>query len=174
MTNRSRDELLAVVTPPRLNAEGLDMILDLTLIANLASIDDDGGIHVVPIWFKRDGSRLLMPTSRLTRKYRNLVRRPRASVMIDLSRAGLDLRGALIRGPVEIIEGEEARELNRSIHLRYVSSEGLLLPEVKAYLVEGDDVTLSVSMEHTVTWNHAMSAAARALGTAKAFHPLDS
>ena len=96
----------------------------MTLIANLATLDDDGGIHIVPMWFLRQGNKICIPTSRHTRKYKNLRARPRASVMIDISRAGLNLKGVLIRGRVEFVEGEEAHNINRAIHLKYVTHEG--------------------------------------------------
>jgi hypothetical protein len=51
--------------------------------------------------------------------------RPSASVMIDVSRAGLNLKGVLIRGRVELIYEEEARRINRSIHLKYVMPEAV-------------------------------------------------
>ena len=148
-------------------------MLDMRLIANLATIDDDGGIHLVPMWFRRYGDHILMPTSRYTSKYRNLSARPRASVMIDVARSGLDLRGVLIRGPVEIIESDAARALNRSIHLRYINPEGLSLGAVVTYLREGDDVTLKIAMERIVTWDLTRSEAGYALAAAGAFHELD-
>ena len=172
MTVQSPEEHIAAVTPSRLTDEEINRLLDMRLIANLATIDDDGGIHLVPMWFRRDGNHILMPTSRYTLKYRNLCARPRASVMIDVSRSGLDLRGVLIRGPVEIIEGDSARALNRSIHLRYVTPEGLSLGAV-TYLREGDDVTLKIAMERMVTWDLTKSEAGHALAETGAFHELD-
>ena len=44
----------------------------------------------------------------------------KASVMIDISRAGLNLKGVLIKGQVELVVGEDARKINRLIHLKYV------------------------------------------------------
>jgi hypothetical protein len=49
--------------------------------------------------------------------------------MIDVSRAGLDLKGVLIRGRVEFVYGEEARRINLSIHLKYVTSEERATPK---------------------------------------------
>src|SRR5207244_2220391 len=103
----------AVDRPPGL-AE-IQKLLSMRLIANLATIDDDGGIHLVPMWFLRVADDICIPTSRNTHKYDNLRKRPRASVMIDVSRAGLNLKGVLIRGRVELIHKEEARRINRSI-----------------------------------------------------------
>lgn len=93
--------------------------------------------------------------------------------MIDLSRAGLNLKGVLIRGRVELVEGEEVRRINRSIHLKYVKPEALNDPSVVSYLSEGDDVTVKVHMDRVVSWNLADSKAGRALGAGGWGRPLD-
>jgi hypothetical protein len=54
--------------------------------------------------------------------------------MIDVSRAGLNLKGVLIRGRVELVDGEEARRINRSIHLKYVMPEALSDVKVASYI----------------------------------------
>ena len=148
---------------PSLSSSEIDKILSMTLIANLATLGEDDTIHIVPMWFIRLGNDICIPTSRHTRKYRNLIARPYASVMIDISREGLDLKGALIRGSVELVEGEEAKKINHQIHLKYVTEEGLNDPSVASYLSKGDDVTVRIHMEHIVNWNLADSKAGRAL-----------
>ncbi|MDW0202565.1 MAG: pyridoxamine 5'-phosphate oxidase family protein [Nitrososphaeraceae archaeon] len=151
------------VRTPSLTPSEIDKILSMTLIANLATLGEDDTIHIVPMWFIRLGNDVCIPTSRHTRKYKNLKARPYASVMIDISREGLDLKGALIRGPVELVEGEEARKINHQIHLKYVTEEGLNDPSVASYLSKGDDVTVRIHMEHIVNWNLADSKAGKAL-----------
>ena len=151
------------VKPPSLSSAEIDKILSMTLFANLATLGEDNTIHIVPMWFIRLGNDICIPTSRHTRKYRNLKARPYASVMIDISREGLDLKGVLIRGPVEFVEGEEARKINHQIHLKYVTEEGLNERSVASYLSKGDDVTVRINMEHIVNWNLADSNAGRAL-----------
>ena len=126
--------------PPVLTSAEIQKLLSMRLIANLATIDDDGGIHQVSMWFLRVADDICIPTSRNTHKYRNLRKRPSASVMIDISGAGLNLKGVLIRGRVELIYEEEARRINRSIHLKYVMPEALDDVRVSSYLSEGDDV----------------------------------
>ena len=106
-----------------LSSVEIDKLLSMRLIANLATLDEDGSIHLMPMWFLRNN--ICIPTSHYTHKYRNLVSRPRASVMIDLSRAGLNLKGVLIKGQVELVVGEEARKVNRLIHLKYVTQSAL-------------------------------------------------
>jgi hypothetical protein len=94
--------------------------------------------------------------------------------MIDVSRAGLDLEGVLIRGRVELAYGEEGRRINRSIHLKYVTPEGLNDAYVSAYLSKGDDVTVRTHMDHLISWNLAGSKAGKALSVSGGFRPLDA
>jgi len=171
MTSYSPDS--AENKPPILNSTEIDELLSMTLIANLATIEDDGGIHLLPMWFLRIGNNIYIPTSHNTHKYRNLLARPRASVMIDISRAGLNLKGVLIRGRVELVRGEKAQQINRSIHLKYVTPDALNDPNVASYLSKGDDVTVNVHMDRLVSWNLSDSKAGRALGVGGWFRPLD-
>jgi hypothetical protein len=126
------------------------------------------------MWFLRVDNDICIPTSSHTRKYRNLRARPHASVMIDVSRAGLDLKGVLIRGRVELVYGEEARQINRLIHLKYVTLEGLSDANVSAYLSKGDDVTIKIHMDQLISWNLAGSKAGKALSVSGRFRPLDA
>jgi nitroimidazol reductase NimA-like FMN-containing flavoprotein (pyridoxamine 5'-phosphate oxidase superfamily) len=143
----------ASTKPPILSPAEIDDLLSKTLIANFATLDNDGGIHILPMWFLRIGNEICIPTSHNTHKYRNLRARPRASVMIDISKAGLNLRGVLIRGRVDLLYGEEAMRTNRLIHLKYVTSEGLNNTDVASYLSKGDDITTKVHIDHLVSWN---------------------
>jgi nitroimidazol reductase NimA-like FMN-containing flavoprotein (pyridoxamine 5'-phosphate oxidase superfamily) len=152
----------------------IDEILSMTLIANLATLDDDGGIHIVPMWFLRLGDEICIPTSRHTHKYKNLRARPCASVMIDISRAGLDLKGVLIKGRVVLVEGIEAQRINRAIHLKYVTLEGLSDSIVNSYLSKGDDITVKIHMDHLINWNLADSEAGMALRMGGWSRPLNA
>ena len=94
--------------------------------------------------------------------------------MIDISRAGLNLKGVLIRGRVEFVEGEEAHNINRAIHLKYVTQEGLSDIDVASYLSKGDDITVMVHMDHLIHWNLADSKAWKALSAGGWSRPLDA
>jgi hypothetical protein len=104
------------------------------------------------MWFLWDGQAVLLPTSGATRKARNVAREPRATVMIDDSRGGFDLRGVTLVGRAEILRGEEAIALNRSIHEKYVTRKGLALEPVRRYL-STDDVTIRFVPERASAWD---------------------
>jgi nitroimidazol reductase NimA-like FMN-containing flavoprotein (pyridoxamine 5'-phosphate oxidase superfamily) len=161
MTSHSSD--VSTKKPLVLGSDEIDKILSMTLIANLGTIDNDGSIHLVPMWFLRVGNDICIPTSHHTHKYRNLLARPRASVMIDISLIGLNLKGVLVRGKVELVDGEEARRINRMIHLKYIMPEALSDTNVSSYLSKGDDITVKIHMDRLISWNLANSKAGKAL-----------
>ena len=94
--------------------------------------------------------------------------------MIDISRAGLDLKGVLISGRVELVEGEEAQKINHAIHLKYVTPEGLIDADVASYLSKGDDITVKINMDQLINWNLADSKAGKALRVGDRSHPLNA
>jgi PPOX class probable F420-dependent enzyme len=146
-------------------------LLAAPLIANLATLNPDGTIHLVAMWFRWDGEAILIPTNRRTRKARNLERNPSATIMIDDSRGGFDLRGITIAGQAALVPAPEALELNRTIHMRYVTEAGLALEPVRRYLAT-DDVTIRVRPAKVSRWNLRDTEQGRALKLSGAFRPL--
>ena len=146
-------------------------LLKARLVANLATLNADGSVHLVGMWFLWDGEAILLPTSGATRKARNLERDPRATVMIDDSRGGFDLRGVTLVCRGEIVPSPEALELNRRIHLKYVTERGLDLEPVRTYL-QTDDVTLRLLPEKVSSWDLRSTEQGRALLTTGEFHAL--
>jgi Pyridoxamine 5'-phosphate oxidase len=147
-------------------------LLGARLIAKLATLDRNGSIHLVAMWFLHEDGALLIPTSSATRKIRNLERNPRSTVMIDDSRGGFDLRGVTLVGRAEILGGERARVLNRRVHLKYVTPDGLALERVRDYLAT-DDVTIAFRPERVSSWNLRSTEQCRALSEQGLHRPLD-
>ena len=147
-------------------------LLEARLIANLATFNSDGSIHLVARWFLWDGEALLSPTNRRTRKAKNLQRDPRATVMIDDSRGGFDLRGVTLVCDADIVDARASCELNRRLHLKYVTERGLELDAVKQYLAT-DDITLRLRPTKVSSWDLRNTEQGRALLETGAFHPLE-
>jgi PPOX class probable F420-dependent enzyme len=154
-----------------LTEELVSELLDAALIANLATLNADGSIHLVGMWFRWDGEAILLPTSGKTRKARNLERDPRATVMIDDSRGGFDLRGVTLTGRATILRAPVSLELNRRIHQKYVTDRGLELDPVRTYL-STDDVTIRLVPERVSSWDLRNTEQGRALATTGEFRPL--
>ena len=75
---------------------------------------------------------------------------------------------------MEFVEGEEAHNINRAIHVKYMTQEGLSDTDVVSYLSKGDDITLMVHMDHLINWNLADSKTGKALSTGGWSRPLDA
>ena len=137
--------------PQHLSAIAVKRLLTKRLIASLATLDRKGRIHVVPMWFRAMDESLLFPTSSRSRKVSNLRHSTGATAMIHEARGGPDVRGVMVYGRIEVLSGEQARRLNHSIHIRYMTSNALKQPAV-ADMLDGDDVTLRLWIEDMVTW----------------------
>jgi len=79
-----------------------------TAVAHLATIDEDGAPHVVPVWVDLEGeSALTFFTLEGTRKDRNIAREPRVALSITAPDNAFDM--ASVQGVVvERLEGERA------------------------------------------------------------------
>jgi PPOX class probable F420-dependent enzyme len=136
-------------------------LVEARLIAILSTLEPDGSIHAVPLWYA-GGDAIVFATGSKSRKVRNLRRDPRATVVLHDSRPGMEICGASIRGTVEIVEGEPAGPLIEQVHRRYLTEAGLRLRETVDFLVF-DDVALRFHPQAAVTWDERASAAAAAV-----------
>jgi hypothetical protein len=64
---------------------------------------------------------------------------------------------------VTLIEGDETRQINHSIHMKYVTLDGMSNASVASYLSKGDDVTIKIHLDHLVSWNLADSKAGKGI-----------
>jgi len=128
-----------------------DVFLAERRVAVLATVDRDGSAYLTAVWFLWADGAFLVPTGRTSRKAKNAARRPRASIIVD--ERGTRLCGVAATGAVEVVEGDEAVELNNRIHRRYVTDQGMRDPGLGGLLAVGDDVTLRLVPEDWQTWD---------------------
>ena len=76
--------------------------------AALATLDQDGFPHVVAMsYFAKDGA-FYMTSYGKAQKVVNIRRNPKVALMIEAGNAYAELRGVMVRGHCEIIEGADA------------------------------------------------------------------
>jgi len=121
-------------------------------IACLGTENPDGSIHLTAVWFLFDGECLYVATSSRSRKARNVLARPKASLMID-SRDPAASRGVTAMGTVEVLTGEVSREWNLRIHRRYLSEAALADTRIGPVFAAWDDVTLKLKPRSFVAWD---------------------
>jgi len=131
----------------------LDSLLEGRYIATLATVNEDGSIHLTAIWFLHRGGAIYMGTYAGSRKARNAEVRPRGSILIDLR--GAMLGGATASGALTMIRGAQARELNDAIARKYLTAEGFAEPGVGGAIRASDDVTIRLDPDRWRTWSTA-------------------
>jgi PPOX class probable F420-dependent enzyme len=137
-------------------------LLGERLVAVLATLEPDGAVHAVPLWFVVIDDAVVFATNAASRKFSNLLRDRRATVVLHDSRAGFEVSGASLRGRVEVVTGAAATPLIDAVHRRYVTPAGLALAEAQAFLA-GDDVALVFRPEAAFTWDERTNPATAAL-----------
>jgi PPOX class probable F420-dependent enzyme len=129
--------------------DGLRAFLGERRYAVLAT-HGDRDIHLTPIWFLFEDDRFLFASSSRSRKVANVERVPSASVVVDRRDPGRE-RWVSASGPVELMHGAEARDVNARIRRRYLAPEALEGP-IEADLADSDDVTISLTPAKWRSW----------------------
>ena len=129
-------------------------LLERRHIATLGTENADGTIHLTAVWYLFENGCFYVATSSKTRKARNVVARPKASLMVDARRSGTE-RGVTAAGSVELISGHEAHELNRRVHSRYLSAAAMSDPQIGPVFAAFDDVTIRIMPASWITWDMA-------------------
>jgi PPOX class probable F420-dependent enzyme len=85
---------------PAMTEEELVSFLEEAQFSRLATINEDGTVHIAPIFFKYDDGQILMATQDPSRKIRNIKRNNKVTVLIDTT--DVPFKGALIYGTAEL------------------------------------------------------------------------
>jgi PPOX class probable F420-dependent enzyme len=107
-------------------------------------------IDLTPIWFLFEDDRFYFATNSASQKVANIRRDAAASVVVDSRMPGRE-RWVAADGPVEILEADDARTINRRIHERYLTPSGLE-DAIGAALATSDDVTLRLTPSAWRAW----------------------
>ena len=120
--------------------------------ATLATLNEDGSIHLTPVWYLFEDERFFAETAGSSRKVRNILARPQASILVD-SRRKLGSEGWVgASGTAEIIRGERSQEINAKILKRYVTKAALEDPRVGPVFAAAGEVTISVTPHSWQSW----------------------
>ena len=105
---------------PSMSEEELASFFEEAIFARLGTINEDGTIHIAPIFFKYDDGQILMATQDPSRKIRNIKRNKKVSVLIDTT--DVPFQGALIYGTAEL-DYEDVIQKRVAIFKRRLSQE---------------------------------------------------
>ena len=111
---------------PRLRPEEVRAFLgEPEHLVRLATVDDDGAPHVVPIWFVFEDDRIWITPRERSTWWGHVQREPRVAMVIDEEAS--PYRKVIVRGPIEIVHGlgedDAWRDRYRRIACRYTPDE---------------------------------------------------
>lgn len=131
--------------------EGVDRLLSARMNAVVGTTNNDGSIHMAPVWFLFKSSRIYFETNSATRKARNISDRAMASVFIKGKDADGDTITILASGVAGLLSTYENRDLVDLLRDKYLSPEGR--HALDAYLNKIDDVLAEVKVGDWISWN---------------------
>jgi PPOX class probable F420-dependent enzyme len=130
--------------------EEIDDVLGQRLSAAVGTINDDGSVHLAFVIFLFDQGRLYLETSSTTRKARNAVARPTASMLVQgVAATGRHLMVSA-EGPARVLSGDEAHAVNHRLRAKYIKPEAL--DAVDRAWGKLDDVAIEISPERWRSW----------------------
>jgi len=91
---------LVYTQAPPLNSEEIESLLREAKIARFSSLNRDGTIHVVPVWFKYENGQIVVATPAASCKARNVKRNSNVTVLVDVEK--WPQRGVIVYGEAEL------------------------------------------------------------------------
>jgi PPOX class probable F420-dependent enzyme len=126
-------------------------LLSQRLNAFFATFNEDGSIHLVPVWYLFEDGRFFIGTSPATRKARNVRARPEATVTVEARQQGSWVSAS---GTTEILHGEQASKMNTRISERYLTATGRQV--VGPFFAGVDNVTIVLTPQSWRSWSSAV------------------
>ncbi len=146
-------------------------LLDARLVGVFATLNTDGTIHAVPMWFASHERSILLATGSRSAKVANIEVESRSTLVIHDSRPGYEVCGVSMIGDAEIVRGVSARPLVRHVHRRYID-ESRDVPDAVTAFLESDDVAVRFRPRSAFTWDQRETEANIALRAAAGALPL--
>ncbi len=149
-TERRGHQRAAITMTP---AEVADF-LDECRTAVMCSINHDGSIHAVAMWYGLLDGRVAVETKAKSQKVLNLRRDPRLTFLFEAGETYGELRGVELVGRAEIVEDPEVLwRLGVAIVDRYHGGYTEEKRPAVEYLIR-KRVAVLLDVERTVSWDH--------------------
>lgn len=106
---------------PGFSEEELSRFLAQPLLARLSTLNSDGSIHTIPIWYEYRDGKVLLSTQTITQKTKNIERNPQVTVLVDTNT--MPYKGVMIYGTA-VLDYQNAATKRISIFQRYIGEYG--------------------------------------------------
>lgn len=139
----------------RMTDEEVAAYLDGRHTMNVATLNHDGSIHLVAMWYAMDGPDPVFWTYRKAQKIKNLERDPRITCLVETGDVYEELKGVELAGRGEIItERDEIMPLGEKVAGRYT---GPVTDETRPFIHAAGEkrYAVRVRVERTVSWDHS-------------------
>ena len=122
--------------------------------ATMCTVNVDGSIHAVAMWYGFSDGRLAVQTKAKSQKARNVARDQRMTCLVEAGERYDELRGVELVGRAELVEDPDRLwEVGVSVYDRYIAPyTEAARPAVAAMLHKRVAIVLHV--ERTVSWDH--------------------
>lgn len=121
---------------------------------NVATLNHDGTIHLVAMWYGFVDGKPAFWTYNRSQKIRNLQRNPQITCLVEAGEVYEELQGAELVGKATIVEDDDGKmAIGRNVMERYI---GPWSEEMQPYLEQtgAKRVGVVIDVERTVTWDH--------------------
>lgn len=100
-------------------------VLDQRVTATVGTLNEDGSIHLAYVIFLHEDGKLYFETSSVTRKARNVLNRPQATLLVQGSAS--TGRGLMVaaEGSARVFDGPAAEAINHRLRSKYVKDDAL-------------------------------------------------
>jgi PPOX class probable F420-dependent enzyme len=138
----------------QMSDEEVKQFLDDARTISLASLNADGTIHLVAMWYGFLDGEIAFETKAKSQKVKNLRRNPTITCMVESGTTYNELRGVQIVGTAEIFdERDRMFEMGKSVFERNVGPyTDDMLPAVEMML--NKRVGIKVHHERVASWDH--------------------
>lgn len=138
----------------RMSDDEVATFLDEGHTMNIATVNPDGRIHLVAMWYAVDDGDPVFWTYAKSQKIKNLERDPKITALVEDGRAYEELRGVEVSGRGEIItDRDEVMRLGWLVAERY---QGPLTEEARPFVerVGAKRHAVRIHAERVVSWDH--------------------
>ena len=116
-------------------------------VARVATVDEKGDPHNVPICPLMDGERIYFATQARAQKVRNLSVHPKVAITFDdYAEAWEYLRGVLVVGDARVVNSSEFRRLRKKLYRKFLAYEET------APLEEGESLIVEILPRRKTSW----------------------
>ncbi len=136
---------------PALTQQELEHFLCKPLIARLGTINEDGTIHLAPIFFRYENGEFTLGTQVVSRRVRNIMRNPNVTLLIDDTNPPYQ---------AVMVYGQATLEYDGVVQKRTAIFEKYATPEEARARAEGlcdkwDSVVIRIRPDRIVSFDYA-------------------